>query len=147
MIHAGGTDQLLIWDAEKLNSLNPETGEVYWSFDIAPAYAMSIIAPIKHGDYLYATALQGKSLLLKLDSEKPEASIVWKNKGIHPDHNPPVIHDGHIYGVDVKGHFRCIKLETGERVWESLATAPGGRPASSTSGFVVRNGDHWFISQ
>lgn len=146
MIEAGGTEQLLIWHSKKLNSLDPKTGEVYWSFDLAPAYDMSIIAPVKSGEYLYATALQGKSLLLKLNPDKPTASVVWRNKGIHPDHNPPIIHDGHIYGVDVKGHFRCIDLKTGERVWESLATAPNGRPASSATGFVIKNGDHWYIA-
>ena len=146
MIEAGGVKQLLIWHAESLNSLNPETGKVYWSFPMSPAYKMSIIAPIKHGDYLLTTALQGESLLLKLDSEKPAAKEVWRNKGIHPDHNPPVIVDNHIYGVDVKGHLRCIELETGERVWESLATTAGGRPLPSTTGFVVKNGDQYFLT-
>ena len=145
MINAGGIDQLLIWHASSLNSLNPETGEVYWTFPMKPAYEMSIIAPIKHGDYLYTTALQGESLLLKLDREKPAATEVWRGKGVHPDHNPPIIVDGHIYGVDVKGHLRCVNLETGDRIWESLATTARGRPESSTTGFIVKNGDKYFL--
>ncbi len=36
MIHAGGKDQLLIWHAAALNSLNPATGDTYWSVKIAP---------------------------------------------------------------------------------------------------------------
>ncbi len=145
MINAGGVDQLLIWHAKSLNSLNPATGEVYWSFDLNPAYEMSIIAPVKHGDYLLTTALQGESLLLKLDADKPTAKEVWRNRGIHPDHNPPIIVDGHIYGVDVKGQLRCIELLSGERVWESLATTANGRPLSSTTGFIVKNGDKYFL--
>lgn len=145
MINAGGVDQLIIWHAESLNSLDPETGKVYWTFPMKPAYEMSIIAPIKHGDFLLATALKGESLLLKLDSEKPGAEIVWEDKGIHPDHNPPIIVDGHIYGVDEKGHLRCINLESGKRIWESLATTAKGRPLSSTTGFVVKNGDKYFL--
>ena len=146
MIQAGGTKQLLIWHSESLNSLNPETGQLYWSFKMKPAYEMSVIAPIKHGDYLLSTALQGTSLLLKLDREKPAATEVWRNKGIHPDHNPPLIVDGHIYGVDVNGHLRCIELETGKRIWESTATMTGGRPANSTTGFIVKNDDHYYIT-
>lgn len=146
MINAGGVDQLLIWHAESVNSLNPENGEVYWSVPIKPAYAMSIVAPIKHGDYLLMTALQGASVLLKLDSEKPAVTEVWRGKGLQPDHNPPVIHDNYIYGVDVKGRMRCIELVSGERVWESMATCPNGRPAPSTTGFVVRNDEHWYIT-
>ncbi|MGI9517045.1 MAG: PQQ-binding-like beta-propeller repeat protein [Pirellulaceae bacterium] len=146
MIEAGGTKQLLIWHPESLNSLNPDTGEVYWSFEMEPAYDMSIIAPIMHGDYLFATALQGTSLLLKLDPNQPAAEEVWRDKGPHSDHNPPLIVDGHIYGVDEKGQLRCYELESGEQVWESTATMTGGRPASATTGFIVRNGDQYFIA-
>ena len=146
LINAGGKEQLLIWQPKSLNSLNPETGEAYWSVKTSPAYDMSIIAPIKHGDYLLATALQGGSVLLKLDQGKPAVTEVWRGKGVQPDHNPPIVFDGHIYGVDVKGHLRCVELVSGKRVWESLATAPSGRPASSTTGFLVKNGDHWYIT-
>ena len=146
LIEAGGTEQLLIWHSESLNSLNPKTGKSYWSFKITPAYAMSIVAPIKHKEHLLITALQGSSVLLKLDSEKPAVTEVWQGKGLQPDHNPPVVHDGYIYGVDVKGHLRCVDLVSGQRVWEDLATAPDGRPASSTTGFIVRNGEHWYIA-
>lgn len=146
LIHAGGVDQLLIWHPESLNSLNPKTGEVYWSVPIRPAYGMSIIAPVKHNQYLLATALQNGSVLLKLDDNKPSVTEVWRGKGTSPDHNPPMIVDDHIYGVDESGQLRCIELITGKRVWESLATAAGGRPANSTTGFLVRNGKHWFIA-
>jgi outer membrane protein assembly factor BamB len=145
MIEAGGTRQLLIWHPEALNSLNPETGSVYWSFELKPAYDMSIIAPIRSGDYLYATALQGTSLLLKLDASQPKAIEVWRGHGPHPDHNPPLVVDGHIYGVDEQGQLRCFDLETGERVWESMATCTNGRPANSTTGFIVANKDKYFI--
>ena len=57
-----------------------------------------------------------------------------------------MVFEDHIYGVDVKGRLRCIELVSGERVWESLATTTNGRPAASTTGFLVRNGDHWYIT-
>jgi outer membrane protein assembly factor BamB len=144
MIEAGGTKQLLIWHPEALNGLNPETGEVYWSYRMKPAYDMSIIAPIKSGDYLYATALQGTSVLLKLDASKPAVTEVWTGHGPHPDHNPPLIAAGHIFGIDEQGQMRCFQLISGERLWESLATAPKGRPKNSATGFVVRNQDVYY---
>src|SRR5262245_8395180 len=33
IFEAGGTRQLIVWDANKLSSLDPETGKVYWSQD------------------------------------------------------------------------------------------------------------------
>ncbi|MFK7766230.1 MAG: PQQ-binding-like beta-propeller repeat protein [Mariniblastus sp.] len=146
VINAGGADQVLIFTPESISGLNPKTGESYWSVKVAPAYEMSIIAPIKHGDYLLVTALSNGSVLLKLDSDKPAVTEVWREKGVSPDHNPPIVFEDHIYGIDVNGRMRCIELVSGKRVWESLATCPNGRPASSTTGFVVRNGDHWYIT-
>jgi len=146
MITAGGTKQLLIWHPKSLNSLNPKTGKVYWSFKMKPAYDMSVIAPIKHGDYLYATALQKTSILLKLDKTKPLATEVWRNKGIHPDHNPPLLLDNHIYGVDEKGQLRCFDLITGKKKWESMATTHAGRPVGATTGFVVKNNDQFLLA-
>jgi outer membrane protein assembly factor BamB len=145
LIKSGGQEQLIVWDSENLNSLNPATGHVYWTFPLKPAYEMSIIAPVCDGNYLLATALQGKSLLLKLNPAEPAASIVWRDRGLHSDNNPPIIVDGYMYGVDENGQLRCIELETGERVWESLATTAKGRPAPATTGFVVKNGDKYFL--
>ncbi len=146
LINAGGKDQLIIWHPESINSLNPKTGESYWSVKLAPEYDMSIIAPVKSGDYLLATALQNATLLLKLDSNKPAVTEVWRGKGTQPDHNPPMVFEDHIYGVDVNGQLRCIELVSGKRIWESLAICTDGRPAASTTGFLVRNGEHWYIT-
>src|SRR5512138_910694 len=38
LIEAGGKRQLLMWDPEKLNSLDPETGKSYWSLPLEPKY-------------------------------------------------------------------------------------------------------------
>ena len=146
MIEAGGTKQLIIWHPESINAVNPETGEVYWSFEISPNYKMSIIAPIQYDDYLFASALQGTSILLRLDRDQPKAEEVWRNKGIHSDHNPPLIVDGKIYGVAERGKLKCFDLLTGEEDWSDLATTAAGRPMNATTGFIVKNNDHYYIS-
>ena len=146
MIEAGGVKQLLIFHPEAVNGMDPKTGKVYWSQALKPAYKMSIIAPIKYQDYLLTAALQKATLLLKLDRDQPSVSEIWRGKGTNPDHNPPVIYQDHIYGVDVRGQLRCIDLVTGDRKWESLATCTNGRPANSTTGFIVRNDDHFYIT-
>ena len=70
--------QRILWDPEKINSLNPDTGEVYWQVPLAPDYDMSIMAPRQHGDHLFASAIGNVGALLKLDRDKPAASVVWK---------------------------------------------------------------------
>ncbi|HMO14354.1 MAG TPA: PQQ-like beta-propeller repeat protein [Pirellulaceae bacterium] len=146
MVEIGGRKQLVIWHPRSINGLNPETGEVFWSFEIKPAYDMSIIAPIQYESYLLATALQGTSILLELDPDNSTAREVWRNRGIHSDHNPPLVVDGYLYGVSERGPLFCCKLDTGEKIWESMATTTNGRPQNSTTGFIVRNGHHFYIA-
>lgn len=145
MIEHLGNKTLVIWHSESLNGLDPRTGELFWSYDLAPAYEMPIIAPIQSGDYLLATALQQTSLLLKLDTDPRQTEEIWRGRGIHSDHNPPLVVEGHLYGVSGRGQLHCCQLETGERLWESLATTNGGRPVNSCTGFIVRADQKFFI--
>src|SRR5215211_7315020 len=51
IVEAGGTRQLIIWNPESVNSLDPETGKVYWSHPFGPVrYGVSIAQPrhIRH---------------------------------------------------------------------------------------------------
>ena len=50
-----------------------------------------------------------------------------------------------MYGVSGRGQLHCCQLETGERLWESLATTNGGRPVNSCTGFIVRADQKFFI--
>ena len=56
----------------------------------------------------------------------------------------PFIEDGYIYGVCSYGQFRCLKADTGERVWESFkpVTNAAGRWANA---FLVKHRDRFFI--
>jgi len=150
LIEAGGRKQLLIWDPEKLNSLNPETGEVYWSEPLKPQYAMSITAPVKSGDYLYASGIGSCAALFKLDAGKPAASVVWDGKpttAVYCGASTPAIEGGVIYGNDCQvGCLRAVKLETGERLWETFKPTTGGdRRESHGTAFLTKNGDRYFL--
>ena len=83
MIEAGGKRQLLIWHAEAINSLDPETGKVYWSVPLEPNYGMAIMAPRQSGDYLFAGGIGCKAVLLKLAADKPAAEEVWRGQDGH----------------------------------------------------------------
>ncbi len=150
LINAGGVDQLLIWDADKLNSLNPLTGDVYWSFALKPSYGMSIMPPLKAGDYLFASGIGTVGALYELSSTSPSAQVVWEGTnqtGLYSVNSAPVFEEGVVYGTDCKpGIFRAFDLKTGERLWQ--ATEPvskDGRPANSGTCFVIKNGAHFFL--
>ena len=56
----------------------------------------------------------------------------------------PLIKDGYIYSPCSYGQFRCLKLETGERLWETFAPT-SGKSARWGHAFVVKHGDRSFI--
>jgi len=154
LIQAGGVAQLLIWHGEALNAINPETGDLYWSFPLAPQMGMAIMVPRKDGDYLFAGAVYGTAVGLKLAADKPAVALAWrgppnmKDAGLYPMNMTPFAEDGVLYGVDQPGQFRAVKIDTGERLWESWEPVTGeteSRPVYAATVFVVKNGDRFFL--
>ncbi|MCY2989993.1 MAG: PQQ-like beta-propeller repeat protein [Planctomycetota bacterium] len=150
MIEAGGKRQLVIWDAEAINGLDPETGRVYWSVPLDANYAMGIATPRQLGQYLFAGGIVNKSVLLQLGSAQPTAEVVWRGergKGIGPVMVTPFLEDGYLYGVDGKGELRCVKLATGEQLWTTYAaTTNGDRGVHSACAFLVKHGNRFFLA-
>jgi outer membrane protein assembly factor BamB len=152
MIEAGGTRQLVIFHAESVNGLDPETGKVYWSVPLKPDYGMAIAVPRQLGEYLYASG-QGndKAVLLKLAADRPAADVVWRGqakKAVYCTNSTPFLEEGMIYGCDWNaGQLRGVRLESGERLWETLKPTSGGpKPAYDGTAFLVKNGDRFFLA-
>jgi len=148
IITAAGKRQLLLWDPEKINSVDPETGQLYWSVELKPAYAMSIMAPRQQGEYLFAGGIGFKSVLLRLTADKPGAEVVYRggrNNSIYPVNSTPLIEGDTLYGVDQPGALRAIDLKTGKRLWETYQPTTGTGQANSGTAFLVKNGDRYLI--
>jgi outer membrane protein assembly factor BamB len=144
---AGGKRQLIVWDADALSGLDPETGKVYWSQPAAPQQGMSIATPRMVGNELFITGYPRLAMMLRLHTDRPSVEVLWKNsmpRGLFAVFGTPFFEDGHIYGSS-NGQFGCIKAADGERVWET--TAPnGGKKAPSGDVFIVKNGNRFFLA-
>lgn len=154
IIEAGGRRQLIVWDSEALNGLDPATGAVFWREPFKTKMAHAIGTPRRSGEFLFISSFFDGSMLLRLDAAAPRAEVVWKIKGpsevrpegLHSLMSTPLIEDGHIYGVCSFGQLRCLQLADGTRRWESLApTTVAGKPARWTTAFLVKHEDRTFI--
>jgi outer membrane protein assembly factor BamB len=159
LIEAGGKRQLIIWHPEAVSSLNPETGAVYWSIRYPKrgelGAGMSIPTPRFANGKLFLTSFYGGSLMLKLDPDRPAAEEVWqaKGRGVEPEVTEalqsvmvtPVLKNGYIYGVCSYGELRCLKADTGERVWMTRAPTSGGPPLRWGNAFIIAQGDRYFL--
>jgi outer membrane protein assembly factor BamB len=150
---AGGKRQLILWHPEAANSLDPETGKVYWSVPFKSRAGMTIATPRKLGNSLFFTAFYSGSLMLKLDAAQPAATTAWRTLKVNEKDTThlnavmctPFLEDGYIYGVCSYGQLRCLKMDTGERVWETFKATTSGEPVRWANAFIVKNGNRFFL--
>jgi len=152
LIEAGGVTQLLIFNGDGLNSLNPDTGTLYWAEPLKTSFSMAIMAPRQDGDYLFAGGHSGKSAGYKLDAAKPAVEKVWqgsRDSGLAPVSGTPFVENGVAYGIDGNGLFRAVRIDTGERLWATAKPVNGKdddrRGPNEGATFVTKNGDRFFI--
>ncbi len=146
----GGVRQLIIWHPVAVASLDPVSGKVYWEQPFKINMGMTLATPILSGSHLLVSSFYNGSMLL--DVSGSTARVSWKGKsdseintdGLHAVINTPVIDGDYIYGICSYGQFRCLNLKTGERVWETMEVTK--EKARWASGFIVRQGDRYFIN-
>jgi outer membrane protein assembly factor BamB len=149
----GKTRQLIVWHPESINSLDPETGKVFWSQPFPVRSGLSIPTPRLHDDLLFITSFYNGPIMLRLDRDKPAASVVWRGKktserdtdGLHSIMPTPYFDGDYIYGLCSYGQLRGLKAATGERLWETFAATTGGKEVRWANAFLIRNGDRFFL--
>ena len=150
---AGGVRQLIVWHAAALVSLDPETGETYWEEPWEVGAGMSVATPVRDGDYLLVSQFYYGSMMMRLDNDRPSASVLWKGSsrsempdetdGLHALITTPIVAAGHVYGVGSYGELRGLDARTGERLWMSDRMTVQARWGTA---YMVRQGGRYFVS-
>jgi outer membrane protein assembly factor BamB len=152
VVTAGGARQLIIWYPGAVASLDPATGKLYWEQPYKVGASMTVATPVVNGPFLFFTNFYDGPLMLSLDDKKPAATVLWKGQsdneiqtdGLHSTIATPSILGDYIYGICSYGQFRCLRMQTGERVWETQAVTK--ERVRWASGIIVRNGDRLFVN-
>jgi hypothetical protein len=96
-------------------------------------------------------------MLLRFDAGAAMPTVVWKSKsrGENPNQTKdlssiiptPFIRSGYVYGICSYGEMRCLRLETGERIWESLQATGSQKKAGDRwkNAFLVPHDDDVFV--
>jgi hypothetical protein len=157
MIESVGGRQLLIWDADKINALDPATGKVLWSEPLKPAYGMSIMAPqvaeTKQGRVLYASGIGHVGALYQLAADGSAARVLWRGEpktAVYCANSTPFIAGDTLYGCDCEsGMLTAVELATGKRLWETPDPTMGGtRRGRHGTAFLVRHESRtWLFSE
>ncbi|MBX7212064.1 MAG: PQQ-like beta-propeller repeat protein [Verrucomicrobiaceae bacterium] len=154
LIGYDGHDVVLAFTGNWLAALEPETGRVIWSLEFKPA-KMPINVPDavldESGRHLFATTFYDGSFYFGMNRGASPPDLLWRRQGVserktealHCMIMTPLLRDGHIYGIDSYGEFRCLDAKTGDRVWSDESLLANGRWATA---YFVQNGDRTWIT-
>lgn len=114
---------LAIFGNKAMHVVAQKDGKVLWKVDWPTRYGENSADPLVIDNKLYLSSWWGEGAALfdpNLDSTNP----VWTNKEFQNHINPPVFHNGHLFGFDgpvhkkkVKSHLRCLDAKTGKTIW------------------------------
>lgn len=150
LIEVGGKQQLLVWHAGAVSSLDPQQGELLWEQPFRIRMETPIATPAWSEPHLLVSAFFGGARLFEVGSKGAE--MVWaredlnvnRTEGLHALMSAPILDGDYLYGLSSQGELRCFRLADGERVWETQAVTV--ERARNASAFFVRLGDRYFIN-
>jgi outer membrane protein assembly factor BamB len=145
-----GRPQLIVWHATALDSLDPATGEVIWSYPFRITMNTPIATPAWSAPHLLVSAFFNGTRMMEL-TPSAKTRVLWasesgteiKSDKLHALMSQPIIEGDYVYGICSFGQLRCLRRATGERVWETQAVTV--ERARNASAWMVRNRDRTFI--
>jgi outer membrane protein assembly factor BamB len=117
-----GMRQLIVWDAESVCGLNPETGDYLWQVALPPTYEMSIGMPRIEDRKLFVMSFNRLSAMIEIAEDGLSAKLAWKSTpktGIGGVMDTAWLEKGYAYGTGHRGYYTCVDILTGKRQWEN----------------------------
>ncbi|MES2594530.1 MAG: PQQ-binding-like beta-propeller repeat protein [Verrucomicrobiota bacterium] len=123
LITHAGRRQLIIWGPEHVQSLDSETGDVFWTWPYKITYGVSIAQPLYRDGLLLVSGYWHGTKALKLGDQPQEVSLAWKNeKDMCGLMSAPLDHDGVVYLLDKNKGLQGIDMKTGKILWSDENT-------------------------
>jgi outer membrane protein assembly factor BamB len=141
--------EVIIWHAGALEALHPDTGAVLWSHPFRVTMNTPIATPAWNSPHLLVSGFFDGARMMRLEGKTPE--LAWRsNEGneirsdkLHTLMSQPLILGDYVYGICSYGQLRCLRRDTGERVWETQAATV--ERARNVSAWLVRHEDRVLI--
>ena len=121
LVTLAGKRQVLVVTASRIAGLDPADGVVLWSHPWDTSMGINVSQPLvvsPNRFFISAGYGKGAALVELAGSGRSFTSkAVWENINLKTKFNSPVVHNGHVYGLD-EGILTCVDLKTGERRWK-----------------------------
>lgn len=119
LVQLAGVKLVLFFDAVGLAGADLSDGTELWRFDWKSDHDINAAQPLVVDERrLLITSATGSALLNVTKTDDGwKVEEQWNERGLKCSYANPVIHQGHVYGLD-EGILACIDLETGKRRWK-----------------------------
>ena len=115
IITHAGTRQLIVWGPEHVQSLNPDSGAVNWTYPYKISYGVSIAQPLYHDGVLLVSGYWHGAKAFRLGTG---VELLWENESeICGLMSAPLFKDGVVYMLDKKRGLQAFELKTGKILW------------------------------
>ena len=108
--------ELIVWTADNVVGLHPETGETHWKVPFKTSnYDVSIISPVVEDGQLFVSGYWDGCAAWSLGTNPPKE--IWKQKVPACLMAAPLYRDGHLYVLDKRTGVLCLEWKTGKQLW------------------------------
>ena len=119
IVTAGGKKQLIVWTQEAMTSLDPHTGRTWWREQLRTPGDQAVSTPVFANHRLLIGGL-----MLKLDADKPAASVLWPetkaaSQRILSNTSTALLQGEYVFSAKTSGELVCLEAGTGNPVWQT----------------------------
>lgn len=139
VITSGGARQLIVWTLNSVTALDPATGKPYWREKFNAGGSASVVSTPVFSD----NRLLVNGLMLKLDAEKPSASVLWPARPPQrflTSTSTALLRGDYLFCGESSGELVCREASTGKEVWQT-DKATDSKYGARTSIHLTVNGD------
>lgn len=128
IVTIAGREQLVVFMREELISVDPETGELLWSWPHANQWGHNITMPSVAGDTIFFSSPQAGARGLRLvpNGDGIDVEQVWSSRRIQFYHASTVQRGDWIYGsigTNAPAFMTAVNIRTGEIAWRQRGFA------------------------
>ncbi len=154
VIDQAGRRVVVCHTGNRIVGLDPSSGNLLWQYAFPwEKWPIGIGTPVVRDDLLLISNAHKGSLLLRLSQRELQVEKLWHRRrkevpdgaALHCLISTPLIDGQYVYGADGRGILRCLRLETGEQVWQDDSAVPEDRFATI---HLIRHGERtWLFNE
>ncbi len=131
---ADGSTQLALFGKDSLMAIDPNDGQVLWSYPWQTRYDVNAADPMIVGDEIFITSGYNRgATLLKMNATP---TPIWENRTMRSQMSGPVLIGDYLYGID-QNQMACVRWDTGEQLWTERSVGNGTLSAAGDKLIVL----------